>query len=142
MRNLGARSTRWDERAVRSWHADILSPVAGEPITLRRGSKPTLAVNVRKGWKTDAASISNSPVSEREFLVVYDYGMGGVWGFARAQSETEILQTLPELMVIHDRPAWMTQEQERNVRAVSSFTVGDGSSYPEWLQALLTERRA
>jgi len=81
-------------------------------------------------------------VSERDFLVVYDCGMGGVWGFARAQSEAKILRTFPELKVVHDTPAWLTQEQERNVRSVSSFTVGDGSSYPEWLRTLLAERRA
>ena len=81
-------------------------------------------------------------MSEREFLVVYDYGTGGVWGFARAQSEADILETFPELNVVHESPAWMTQEQESKVRSVSSFTIGEVSSYPEWLRALVADRRA
>lgn len=68
--------------------------------------------------------------------------MGGVWGFARAQSEAEILQTFPELKVVPENPAWMTQEQERHVRSISSFSVAEPSSYPEWLRILLAERRA
>ncbi|HKO20677.1 MAG TPA: hypothetical protein VJU82_17515 [Acidobacteriaceae bacterium] len=81
-------------------------------------------------------------MSEREFLVVYDYGTGGVWGFARAASETEILETFPELTVVYETPAWMTQEEERNIRSVSSFAIGEPSSYPEWLRVLVAERRA
>lgn len=81
-------------------------------------------------------------MSEREFLIVYDYGMGGVWGFARARSEAEILETFPELKVVHETPAWMTHEQEENVRSLSSFTIGESSSYPEWLQLLVAERRS
>lgn len=79
-------------------------------------------------------------MSEREFLIVYDYGMGGVWGFARAQSEEEIVQTFPELKVVHEPSAWMTEEQERTTRSVSNFTIAEPSSYPEWLRILIAER--
>ena len=79
---------------------------------------------------------------KREFLVAYDYGMGGVWGFARARSETEILKALPELKVAPGIPAWMTPEYESNVRAVSSFTIGEAATYPDWLQALVADRRS
>ena len=81
-------------------------------------------------------------VSNRDFLVVYDYGMGGVWGFAHAQSEAEILHAFPELSVVYETPQWMTKEQERHVRSESSFTIGDASSYPEWLRTLVAERRS
>jgi hypothetical protein len=81
-------------------------------------------------------------VSEREFVVAYDYRMGGLWGFNRAPSEAVILQTLPELKVVHQRPPWMTREQELNVRATSGFTVAEPSTYPDWLRALVAERDA
>ena len=79
-------------------------------------------------------------MSEREFLVVYDYGTGGVWGFARAQSEAEINNAFPELQVVHDTPEWMTLKQERKIRSVSSFTVGKAASFPEWLRLLVAQR--
>ena len=93
------------------------------------------------GGKQTFVAVSNVQMSKRELLVVYDYGTGGVWGFARAQSEAEIHDTFPELQVVHGTPAWMTLEQERKVRSVSSFTIGEASSYSEWLQILVAQRR-
>jgi hypothetical protein len=81
-------------------------------------------------------------VSVREFLVVYDYGTGGIWGFARARTEAEIVQTFPELKVCDESRSWLTHEEERKVRSVSSFAVGEPSTYPEWLRTLVAERRA
>ena len=80
-------------------------------------------------------------MSEREFLVVYDYGMGGVWGLARAQSEGEILRAFPELKVVHEAPDWMTRERERKLRS-ESFAVAEPSTFPDWLRILLAERGA
>ena len=81
-------------------------------------------------------------MSNRAFLVVYDYGMGGVWGFASAESEAEILDAFTEMKVVHETPEWMTEEQEKNVRSESSFTIGEASSYPEWLRMLVADRRS
>jgi hypothetical protein len=75
-----------------------------------------------------------------EFLVVYDYGTGGVWGFARAATEADVVQAFPELIVFHEKPEWMTQEEEQSIRSESSFIVGDQTSYPEWLNALVDGR--
>jgi hypothetical protein len=63
-------------------------------------------------------------------------------GFRPRQAETEILDTFPELKVLHETPEWMTPEQERNVRSESSFNIGEASSYPEWLRKLVAERRS
>ena len=46
------------------------------------------------GGKRTLARLATLIVNLREFLIVYDYRMGGVWGFARAQSEAEGLRTL------------------------------------------------
>ena len=75
-----------------------------------------------------------------EFLVVYDYGTGGVWGFATATSPEEVESLSPELKVIHERPAWMTDETEARARAVSSFVVGNEITYPDWLRGLIERR--
>jgi hypothetical protein len=69
-----------------------------------------------------------------EFLVVYDYGMGGVWGFATAPSQVEIERVLPDLTVVHERPLWLDGDIEAKIREVSSFVVGDEATYPDWLK--------
>jgi hypothetical protein len=79
-------------------------------------------------------------MGEREFWVVYDYGMGGVWAIARAASDAELRSAFPELTIVDERPSWMTPEREANIRKNSSFVVGDSSSYPDWLKVLLQDR--
>ena len=75
-----------------------------------------------------------------EFLVVYDYGMAGVWGFATADSEMDVVRTFPELQVVSEVPEWMTGEVEAKIRSVSSFVVNDPSTYPKWLCSLIEGR--
>jgi hypothetical protein len=75
-----------------------------------------------------------------EFWVVYDYGMGGAWGLARADSAGDIRSVLPELNVVNARPEWMTDEIEAEVRSHSSFTADDPGTYPEWIRTMITER--
>jgi hypothetical protein len=79
-------------------------------------------------------------MGEREFLVVYDYGMGGVWGIARAASDVELRSTFPELNIVDEYPSWMTPEREQEMRKNGCFVVGDTSSYPDWLNAMLQNR--
>ena len=66
----------------------------------------------------------------REFWVVYDYGMGGVWGVATASSEAHLASAFPELQVADQQPEWMTPEREQKVRFVSSFIVGEPNTFP------------
>jgi hypothetical protein len=82
------------------------------------------------------------PKSEREFLVAYDYGMGGVWAFATAQSEADISEVFPELTIVAETPAWMTPEEERKIRSVSCFVVSDPTTYQEWLKTMARNRGA
>ena len=76
----------------------------------------------------------------REFLVVYDYGTGGVWGIATAASEQQISKMLPELQVVLERPGWMDDEAMRAIRDTSAFIAGDDSTYPIWLRTLVDSR--
>jgi hypothetical protein len=75
-----------------------------------------------------------------EFLVVYDYGTGGVWGLVEARSEAEIVSAFPELKVMHERPQWLTTEQEEKIRSKSSFALDVVGTYPAWIRSLLDER--
>jgi hypothetical protein len=42
-----------------------------------------------------------------EFLVAYDYAMGGLWAIVLADSADEITTRYPEVVIVTDRPAWM-----------------------------------
>jgi hypothetical protein len=52
-----------------------------------------------------------------EFLVVYDYGQGGVWAVIRAESPAEVRARFPELTLVADRPGWMSDSDFEQLRA-------------------------
>jgi hypothetical protein len=62
---------------------------------------------------------------KRKYLVVYDYGMGGVWGLIAARSEQEIHQKYPDLIIKEVRPGWMSDVIYDNIVLQSSFDIGD-----------------
>jgi hypothetical protein len=73
------------------------------------------------------------------FLVLYDYGMGGLWAIAEARSEADLRDCLPELDVVGRRPQWM--DDQRFSRLMEErFTVADPTTYPDWLTQLITKR--
>ena len=51
-----------------------------------------------------------------EFLVCYDYGMGGLWGVLVAPSASAISARYPELVVVETRPDWMGEGELRGLR--------------------------
>jgi hypothetical protein len=53
----------------------------------------------------------DSPREKRPFLVVYDYGMGGLWGVVDALAEAQITAKCPERMIVGERPTWMSPER-------------------------------
>ncbi|MDX5364956.1 MAG: hypothetical protein LPK88_00975 [Alphaproteobacteria bacterium] len=71
-------------------------------------------------------------MAKRDFLAVYDYGMGGIWTLVRARSALEIAEKYPELKVFEDRPEWMSDEQYLEVYNLASrFDIEDAP--PDWL---------
>lgn len=60
------------------------------------------------------------------FLVCYNYGMGGLWGFVQAESSEDILSMYPELE-IHTGPSpeWLTGDLLVRVRANNSHRLSD-----------------
>jgi hypothetical protein len=74
---------------------------------------------------------------KRDFLVVYDYGQGGIWAMVRAQSKRQIEQRFPELRVHLRRPGWMTADYEESIRRRSSLDIDQ----PRGLLAQLLSNR-
>jgi hypothetical protein len=58
-----------------------------------------------------------STAAKHEFLVAYDYGMGGLWGVILARSPDDILSKYPELKIPTERPKWLTQESFDKMRS-------------------------
>lgn len=52
-----------------------------------------------------------------EFLVLYDYGMGGLWAVVIANSADEILSRYPEVRIANERPAWMNHTMFDRLRS-------------------------
>lgn len=53
---------------------------------------------------------------KREFLVCYDYGMGGLWGVFMARTADEITDEYPELVIVAERPKWMSEDDYQGLR--------------------------
>lgn len=51
-------------------------------------------------------------IEKRPFLVVYDYGMGGVWLLIDARSVEEIESKYPKLKAYEDKPDWMSNSEK------------------------------
>jgi hypothetical protein len=62
---------------------------------------------------------------KKQYLVVYDYGMGGLWGVIAARSEQEILQKYPSLEVVVARPGWMSDAEYSLIISKNSFDIDD-----------------
>jgi hypothetical protein len=64
-------------------------------------------------------------MEKREFLAVYDYGMGGLWFKIEAGSAEQIRARYPRLTVFeeNDRPEWMTSEQEQHFTRNRRFKI-------------------
>ncbi len=60
---------------------------------------------------------------KRKFLVLYGYGMGGLWAYLRAESEDQIRREYPELKVIRECPPWMTEELQTHIEENMTFDI-------------------
>ena len=80
---------------------------------------------------------SSRAMKKRDFLVVYDYGQGGVWAFLSARSREEIESGFPELRVVEETPDWMSETELKGIKKRMSFDVDRPSG---WLRTLLDQR--
>jgi hypothetical protein len=66
----------------------------------------------------------------KRYLVVYDYGQGGVWAYITAESPEQITDRFPDLSVVEATPDWMTDEVRKNLEARMSFDIDDPTGWP------------
>lgn len=62
---------------------------------------------------------------KQQYLAVYDYGTGGLWGLIKARSQDEIATKYPTLRVVDIRPAWMTDAIYSEIVTHNAFDIGD-----------------
>ena len=66
---------------------------------------------------------------EHTYLVCYDYGQGGVWAFVRAESEQAIKDAAPQLVIVRDRPSWMTDKELSRIAARMTFDLAEPTGF-------------
>lgn len=72
----------------------------------------------------------------REYLIVYDYGMGGVWAVMRAPSAAVLAAAYPELVVVEERPLWVDDDEYARIKAWSGFEYDAPTEYwSTWFEA-------
>lgn len=74
--------------------------------------------------------------TKQRFLVVDDYGQGGIWGFVWARSVDEIHATFRDLQVIDSMPSWLTGEQLAVMEQRMTFDIDDVKP-DDWIARLL-----
>ena len=96
------------------WHQSPLteSENAGTPELYDSRTRTELPFGT---WRANPTS-GNLKRVPSEFLVVYDYGMGGLWAVVFADSADEITTRYPEVGIATDRPAWMDDADLERLR--------------------------
>lgn len=79
-------------------------------------------------------------MNRSEFLVLYDYGQGGLWALVRADSANQVRQRFPEVRVFDERPTIVSDEMLGVIRAAGAVDI-DGPM-TGWLAELESERPA
>jgi hypothetical protein len=73
---------------------------------------------------------------KKRFLVVYDYGQGGVWAFIWARSQEEIDTKFRDLKVVDEFPDWLRGEELAVTEQRMTFDIDDVKT-DDWIATLL-----
>jgi hypothetical protein len=73
------------------------------------------------------------------FLVLYDYGQGGIWAFVWARGPREINETFRDLTIIEEQPEWMDASDVDRIEKTMSFDI-DSIAPSDWIARLLRVR--
>jgi hypothetical protein len=76
---------------------------------------------------------------KRPYLVLYDYGMGGVWAYILARSPEEIGQEYPELVVYDQPPDFLTPTALNRIETTLTIDIDDRGN--PFLAELVKERQ-
>lgn len=55
-------------------------------------------------------------MERQEFLVLYDYGQGGLWAVIRADTVEQVKSRYPQLRVFEERPAFIGDDLLAEIR--------------------------
>ena len=75
-------------------------------------------------------------VPKQTFLVVYDYGQGGIWAFVWAESADDIHERFRDLEVVTTRPLWLEGDSLARIEQEMTFDIDDVTS-DNWIALLL-----
>ena len=73
-------------------------------------------------------------MKKKPFLVVYDYGQGGVWAVINARSKSEIKKKYPGLKIYRRKPLFMKKAMYDSIAADMTVNIDDEPS--GWLAEL------
>ena len=74
---------------------------------------------------------------KHEFLILYDYGQGGVWAFVKARSQDQIKRRFPAFEIVEEPPEWMTLETLDRLRERMTFDIDEPTG---WLAEVAESR--
>jgi hypothetical protein len=74
---------------------------------------------------------------KRDFLCVYDYGMGGLWFRITAENSEQIRTKYPMLEIFVDKPSWMPARESDSIGFPLQFDIEDQT--PELLRGIIAE---
>jgi hypothetical protein len=77
------------------------------------------------------------PPAKRTFLLVHDYGQGGIWVLVDAENPDSITTRYPELLLVSKRPSWLAPEFQRGLAHTMHFDIDAPSG---WLLVLEANR--
>jgi hypothetical protein len=66
--------------------------------------------------------------AKHPYLVLYEYGQGGVWAFIRARSSQVIKKRFPQLEIYRDPPEWMTAGDIDEIKKKMTIDIDDESN--------------
>jgi hypothetical protein len=82
------------------------------------------------GVTQESGAIPGAPMGRdravsESFLVVFDYGQGGLWAYVRADSADAITRKYPELQVFRRPPDWMAPDLQEKLRATQTYELNE-----------------
>ena len=75
---------------------------------------------------------------KRRFLVVYDYGSGGVWAYVWARLADEIQLRFRDLEIVDREPEWMTRGEQTLTAECMTFDI-DAIKPSDWIYRLVRD---
>lgn len=72
---------------------------------------------------------STGQISSRQFLVLYDYGQGGVWAIVTAISHKDVAAKMPMVEIMDEGPSWHDWARVSRIPEALKFSV---DNLPAW----------